>query len=80
MISFISQSIIMNKLILSGAGGSSNWFPLLLPLLALLGAVWLVEYLVKYVKTKKLERENKLITKLTSTTDAEIIESTDSHQ
>ncbi len=64
----------MNKLILSGAGGSSNWFPLLFPLLAILAIVWLAEYLVKFIKTKKLERENKLINTLTSATDVETID------
>ena len=64
----------MSKLFLSGVGGSSNWFPLLFPLLAILAIVWVAEYLMKYIKAKKLERENKLINQLTSATDAEINE------
>lgn len=67
----------MTKLLLSGAGGSSNWFPLLFPLLAILAIVWLGEYLMKYIKAKKLERENKFINQFTSAGETEISETTE---
>ena len=67
----------MNKLLLSGAGGSSNWFPLLIPLFLLLAIVWLAEYLMKFIKAKRLQRENTLINRHTSSSNAEISEITE---
>ena len=51
----------MKTIILSGVGGSSNWLPLLSPLVALLVIAYTINFLIKYFKKRKLLRENQLI-------------------
>ena len=51
----------MKTIILSGVGGSSNWLPLLSPLVALLVIAYTINFLIKYFKKWKLLRENQLI-------------------
>ena len=54
----------MKTLILSGAGGSTNWLPLIFPLIALLLLGYGIDLFIKYVKRRKLLRENELINDL----------------
>ncbi len=54
----------MKTLILSGAGGSTNWLPLIFPLIALLAIGYGVDLFIKYVKRRKLLRENEMINDL----------------
>jgi hypothetical protein len=50
----------MNLITLSGVGGSSNWLPLILPLAAIVALLKLGEYLFRYLKNRKLTKENQL--------------------
>ena len=51
----------MKTLILSGVGGSTNWLPLISPLVLIVIIAYSVNFLVKYFKKRNLERENNLI-------------------
>ena len=53
----------MKILILSGVGGSTNWLPLIYPLIALIIIIYLTDFVIKYVKKKKVLRENELLNK-----------------
>ena len=54
----------MGQLMLSGVGGSTNWLPFILPLVAILLAVKAGEMVAGYVKKRKLHQENELIREL----------------
>lgn len=62
----------MAPLILSGVGGSTNWLPLLLPLVGILLLVKAAEAAGKYLKKRKLLKENKLVDELISEPKNEI--------
>ena len=51
----------MKILVLSGVGGSSNWLPLVLPLDGLVLVIYSIDFLIKYIKKRKLDetRERK---------------------
>jgi hypothetical protein len=57
-------------IILSGAGGSNNWLPLILPFVAIVVIMKIGEIAVKYVRRKRLEYENRTIRSLQDTIDA----------
>ena len=59
----------MSALILSGVGGSTNWLPLIFPLVAIVIILKGGEFFIKFIKRKQLERENQLINKITSSVD-----------
>ena len=54
----------MKTLILSGVGGSTNWLPLISPLVLIVIIAYSVNFLVKYFRKRRLERENNLINDL----------------
>lgn len=56
----------MNVVMLSGVGGSTNWLPLILPLVVIVIVLKGGEWLIRALKKKRLERENELITRITS--------------
>jgi len=47
----------MTTLLLSGMGGTSNWLPLLFPIVLIVTIVVSVEYLTKQVKRRRLATE-----------------------
>jgi hypothetical protein len=49
----------MRHLVLSGVGGSSNWVPLLFPLFGIVILYYGIDYLVKFVKKRRLSRGSK---------------------
>ena len=55
----------MKILVLSGVGGSSNWLPLVLPLDGLVLVIYSIDFLIKYIKKRKLHNKDKLITNAT---------------
>jgi hypothetical protein len=56
----------MSALILSGAGGSTNWLPLILPLVVIATILQGSESLGKYLRKRRLLKENKLVSELTA--------------
>ncbi len=50
----------MVTIILSGVGGSSNWLPLILPLVAIVALVKGVDMLVYYIRNRKLHHADGL--------------------
>jgi hypothetical protein len=56
----------MSALILSGAGGSTNWLPLILPLVVIATILQGSESLGRYLKKRRLLKENKLVSELTA--------------
>ena len=48
----------MTAIILSGVGGSVNWLPLILPLVAILLILKFSETIIHFFKRKKLSHEN----------------------
>jgi hypothetical protein len=60
----------MHSLFLSGVGGSTFWLPLILPLLGILAIIYLVDFIVKFVRKRKLAHENRLAHDNFSTTDS----------
>jgi hypothetical protein len=57
---------LMSALILSGAGGSTNWLPLILPLVVIATILQGSESLGRYLKKRRLLKENKLVSELTA--------------
>ena len=56
----------MHTIILSGVGGSTNWLPLILPLVGLVILLKGGEMLFRFVKRKRLQHENRLINGISS--------------
>jgi hypothetical protein len=56
----------MNAIILSGVGGSTNWLPLILPLVGLVILLKGGEMLFHFIKRKRLQHENRLINGISS--------------
>ncbi len=56
----------MQVLILSGVGGSSNWLPLVLPLAGIVVIAYSIDFLVRYLKKRRLLHNDKLINELTT--------------
>jgi hypothetical protein len=50
----------MSALILSGVGGSTNWLPLIFPLVAVVVVAYSVDFIIKYVKKRKALREQQI--------------------
>ena len=50
----------MSALLLSGVGGSTNWLPLIFPLVAVVVIAYSVEFIIRYVKKRKALREQQL--------------------
>ena len=59
----------MKILILSGVGGSTNWLPLVLPLACIVAILYSIDLLVRFIKKRKLNNENKLANDLTAPID-----------
>ena len=51
----------MLVIILSGVGGSTNWLPLIFPLVGLVIILKFGEIGIQYLKRKKLEYENRIM-------------------
>jgi len=51
----------MKTLILSGVGGSTNWLPLVYPLIAIVAILYLIEVTVRFFKKKLHHRRHPLI-------------------
>ena len=50
----------MKALLLSGVGGSTNWLPLISPLVAIIIVAYSIDFLIKYFKKRKALREQQL--------------------
>ncbi len=50
----------MATIILSGVGGIVNWLPLVLPLVAIVLVAWGIENLVRFVKNRKMKKQEQL--------------------
>ena len=62
----LANYLFMQTIFLSGVGGSTNWLPLVFPLVAIVIALKGGELLMKTVKKRKLLRENQLIEDLSA--------------
>ncbi len=59
----------MAALFLSGGSSGANWLPLLFPLAVLLVILYAVDLTMKFIKKRKLRKENELIDELHSQED-----------
>ena len=50
----------MATIFLSGVGGSSNWLPFILPLIAIAGIIKSAELIIRYIKKRKLIRHGNI--------------------
>ena len=60
----------MVHILLSGVGGSSNWFPLVLPLAGIVVIAYLIQVTVRFVKKRKLHHEDNLVNDLSAPSDS----------
>jgi hypothetical protein len=51
----------MTAIILSGVGGSTNWLPLIFPLVALIVVAKGIDMLVHYVKNRRLHHGHSIV-------------------
>ncbi len=50
----------MKALLLSGVGGSTNWLPLIFPLVVIVAVAYSVDFTIKYVKRRKALHEQQI--------------------
>ncbi len=56
----LTKTVIMKALFLSGVGGSTNWLPLIFPLVAVVVVAYSVDFIIKFVKKRKALHEQQL--------------------
>ena len=56
----------MSAMLLSGVGGSTNWLPLVYPLVGIVMVLYAVDFIIKFVKKRRLHKENQLISEMNS--------------
>ena len=50
----------MAHILLSGVGGSTNWFPLVYPLAGIVVILYAGDFIIKLIKKRRLYKENQL--------------------